>query len=754
MIDFVKFKELEFTGEQFEKDILPFFLQAKANILFYQGDKLIAVNDDFIKEFSYQDKSLDQIDAALWSLPRERRRFLDNVSMVLSGQKAVDTDYLLLNGNGEETPASIQFGHFRIKDGEDMYGCLLLMTPPYTAIDKVIENLGEDIFRVIAEQSLNGIILVNDRLQLIYANPAALSIYGYDSFEEGAKVPIVNMIAPESLKMAIERARNWMEGGVNPPLVRFKIIRKDGEMRDVEALSHYVNIKGVRCQFNSIIDITERVRAEKALRESEQRFRSLVETTSDWVWEVDRNGVYIYTSPKVKDLLGYEPEEVIGKTPFNLMPGDEAERVAALFRDIVESRKPFARLENTNLHKDGNEVVIETSGVPIFDANGNLSGYRGIDRDITERNQAEEALLNAASEWKKTFDVIPDMIVVLDSEQKITRINKATTKAFGFSYKELLGKNYFNIINNFENSAEFRDYCNKTSDGKKYYLETHLPKLGGDFAITSTPILGDNGNVIGSVHVLRDITERKKAESELLEYEKQLRSLSSRLTLTEESERRRIASNLHDNVGQKLALSKIKLGALQKEVSSSEHLASLKEIQELIDETVKQTRLLISDISPPILYELGLEAAVEWIAKKTQEQHGIACEVEIPKQNIAIGNDVRVILFQAVREALFNVVKHAQASRVKISIMRKGEFIQIEIVDDGIGFEYHKKDRYWITSAGFGLFNNRERLNQIGGNLEIVSASGQGTKTILTAPLKLDQKTGEAENNEHKDYSS
>ncbi|MBW2005174.1 MAG: PAS domain S-box protein [Deltaproteobacteria bacterium] len=128
----------------------------------------------------------------------------------------------------------------------------------------------------------------------------------------------------------------------------------------------------------------------EALSESEDRFRYLVETTSDWIWEVDQNSIYTYVSPKVKDLLGYELEEVIGKTLFDLMPADEAERVGGLFRDLVDSREPFKDLENTNLHKDGHHVVLETSGVPIFDKAGNLTGFRGIDRDITERKQVEE----------------------------------------------------------------------------------------------------------------------------------------------------------------------------------------------------------------------------------------------------------------------------------------------------------------------------------------------------------------------------
>lgn len=137
-------------------------------------------------------------------------------------------------------------------------------------------------------------------------------------------------------------------------------------------------------------EVKHRKQIEKTLRKSEDKYRSLVETTSDWIWEVDQNSIYIYASPKVKDLLGYEPIEVIGKTPFDLMPEDEVERVGGLFRGIFDSRESFNGLENTNLHKDGQHVVLETSGVPVLDKDGNLVGYRGMDRDISDRKQGEE----------------------------------------------------------------------------------------------------------------------------------------------------------------------------------------------------------------------------------------------------------------------------------------------------------------------------------------------------------------------------
>jgi PAS domain S-box-containing protein len=164
-------------------------------------------------------------------------------------------------------------------------------------------------------------------------------------------------------------------------------------------------------------DITECKRMEEALRKNEERFRALTENTSDWIWEVDENAVYTYSSPKIKELLGYEPEEIIGKTPFDLMTPEDAKRVATEFGVIAEAQKPFDRLENENLHKDGQILVLETSGVPIFDANGNFRGYRGIDRDISERKKREEELKTHREHIKLInkilrHDIINDLNVI------------------------------------------------------------------------------------------------------------------------------------------------------------------------------------------------------------------------------------------------------------------------------------------------------------------------------------------------------
>jgi len=138
------------------------------------------------------------------------------------------------------------------------------------------------------------------------------------------------------------------------------------------------------------INALKRKEGEMALRESQERYRNLVETIKEWIWEIDASGLYAYSSPRLKDILGYEPEEVLGKTPFCLMPPEEADRVREIFREFVAEKKPIIALENTYIHKDGHKVIMETSGVPFFAPDGTLLGYRGVDRDITERKKFEE----------------------------------------------------------------------------------------------------------------------------------------------------------------------------------------------------------------------------------------------------------------------------------------------------------------------------------------------------------------------------
>ncbi len=271
-------------------------------------------------------------------------------------------------------------------------------------------------------------------------------------------------------------------------------------------------------------DILKREEMEGKLRESEQRFRSLVETTSDWVWEIDQNHTYTYCSPKIWDLLGYRPDEMIGTKPFNYMPPEEADRIMAEFLDVAKDYKPLSALENINLHKDGRQVILETSGVPVFDRAGIFSGYRGIDRDITERKRAEEALKRSEARVRLLLDSTGEAIYGIDLRGDCTFANPSCARILGYPGPEsLLGKNMHQLIHHsFPDGrplpAEDCRIYKAFREGQGMHVDDEFlwraDGSGFPAEYWSYPQV-DGDKIIGAVVAFNDITERKQSEEKI-----------------------------------------------------------------------------------------------------------------------------------------------------------------------------------------------------------------------------------------------
>jgi len=512
-----------------------------------------------------------------------------------------------------------------------------------------------------------------------------------------------------------------------------------------QLLNELIELRQKNVELNEALN--ECRQCNKILKESEERLRALIENTSDWIWEVDKVGRVTYSNPKVKDLLGYEPEEILGKTSFDHMPAEEIQRVREIFEKAVREKKSFLSLEKTKLRKDGRRVVLEASAVPIFDSKENLLGYRGIDRDITVRKEMEEkqkkytsALRDRVKELNCLFkisNIIEKQLTPF--EEKIQKIVDLIPPAYQYpeitcaqvslngqtfntkKFKETIWKQESDIIVRYHQIGTL----------KVCYLEEKPECDEGPFQKEERNLT----NVIAER--IAGIFERKLARGKLNSYQQKLRSLASELSLTEERERRRIATELHDGVGQMLFLTKLKVEELQQKMSSLGLIDSLNEIHGLIEQVIKDTRSLTFELSPPTLYLLGFEKAVEWLTEQIQEQHSIKCHIVNDEHPKPLKDDIRVLLFQAVRELLINTAKHAQAKKVNVSIVRYNNTIKVSIEDDGVGFVLSKNGFSWDKTNGFGLFSIKERLDHLGGKLEIESEPGKGTRATLLAPLFL-----------------
>lgn len=272
--------------------------------------------------------------------------------------------------------------------------------------------------------------------------------------------------------------------------------------------------------------------AEKALRESEKRFHSLVETTSDWIWEVDPNGFYTFSNSKVRDILGYDPGEVVGKKPFDFMPAHEAERVAALFGDIAESQRPFSGLENINLHKDGRQIVLETSGVPIFDEKGNFSGYKGIDRDTTKRKQMEEELRQREREYRSIFENSVMGIFRIGPDARYLSVNPAGARMHGYRSPEEMIEAVTDITHQVyvhpEDRKRLREPLERDGFVEDFEVE-HYTKDGSTIwvSVNARVIRDASGAILYYETTSQNITGRKRAEEELVRLNRIQRMLSN-----------------------------------------------------------------------------------------------------------------------------------------------------------------------------------------------------------------------------------
>jgi PAS domain S-box-containing protein len=273
-----------------------------------------------------------------------------------------------------------------------------------------------------------------------------------------------------------------------------------------------------------ITEIEERKKAEDAQRKSEQKYRTLVETTSDLVWEMDRDLALTYASPKVLEILGYEPAEILGMRYSGLMPPAEASRVAGSVNSSEVARKPFNLLENVFVHKSGHRVLLETSGIPIFDQQGEFCGYRGISRDITERERAEEQLRESEEKYRHLVENINDVLFAISEDGVITYVSPAIESLGGYLPAEIIGRHFSEFIYP-EDLPRVKDAFEQIASGRFEPSEYRILTAsdGIRWVRSSSKGLMADGHFVGLQGLITDITYRKEAEAEKERLEAQLR---------------------------------------------------------------------------------------------------------------------------------------------------------------------------------------------------------------------------------------
>jgi two-component system sensor histidine kinase/response regulator len=375
------------------------------------------------------------------------------------------------------------------------------------------------------ESAQEAIVLADKQGHVIRVNTEFMRLFGYTN-DEIIGQHIDQLVAPSN---AQDQALFITQRTIRGEKMRLETVRrrKDGQLIDVSILASPIVVDGkLEAIYGIYRDISSQKKMIEVLRNSEKRFQDIALSSADWIWEVDKEGKYTFASGRVKQILGYEPQEIIGKSPFDLMTQEEAPRVRGIFAQIYREKKPIIDLENWNLTKDGKKVLILTNGVPILNDKGEIFGYRGVDKDITDKKWAEDQLKENAEKYRLIFESFHDVYYRTDRDGKITEISPSVLNQAGFSPEEVIG----HPVTDFYESPHDRDalMARLKEEGFVNDYELNLVSKNGRKIYTSVNarmLFDENRQPIGVEGVLRDITERKKAEESLKKSEEHFRNI-------------------------------------------------------------------------------------------------------------------------------------------------------------------------------------------------------------------------------------
>lgn len=504
------------------------------------------------------------------------------------------------------------------------------------------------------------------------------------------------------------------------------VVLNQSEFKEPEFIKNILELSSIRAGAE-----LERIVSDQALKKSEASFRALLNATTEVAFMIDKKEILQTLNDSFANELGQDVESLIGKNAFNLLQPKLANERRKHFKEVNRTRKSVRFVDQNQGQWSDNNIY------PIMDAEGQIERYAIYSKDITEQKIAEEQLRKSEEKFSSAFYTSPHFMGISTLEEgEFLAVNDAIKDIFAYSKDEVIGRKVTDL-GLYASPSTRQEIVSRLRTGNKIQrMDVKARKKDGELfdAEYSASVLVLDGQKC-LLSIVDDVTTKKQAERDLLIYQDNLRSMASELATVEDREKRTIAEYLHDHLGQSLALAKIKIGSALRKEPRQEIAGLLNDIEYDITDAINYSQSVIYELSPPILYELGLLEALKWKMDEFEKKQGIKTKLSIPAKISTMEQDISIVLFRSVTEILNNVVKHAAATAVTLSIVEEKDSIRLSVSDNGIGFDYNPSKVDHSKDHKFGLFSIREKMIYIGGGMDIKPAEKGGTVISLFVPL-------------------
>jgi PAS domain S-box-containing protein len=474
-------------------------------------------------------------------------------------------------------------------------------------------------------------------------------------------------------------------------------------------------------------DLTER----KKLEDAKFFLAAIVESSQDSVVTINFDGEITSWNKAAQELYGYSAKDAVGKPLAMLTLPEDIKEIFANIDKIKNSRK-VKIYDTVRVHKDGREMDLEIMLSPVKNSKGQVIGVSTVARDITIRKASDDALRASQERYRAVLESATDYaIFTIDENNKVNSWSKGAENIFGWKEREIIGSDAAILFTpeDRQNGEHLKELKAALREGRAEDERWHIRKDSSLFFASGLLMRLDNGES-GYVKICRDQTDRVKAETVQRE-----KDMLAQFVSTQEDERRRIARDIHDHVGQQLTVLRLKLDALREMCDDQTICDEIDRVNEITEQLDKEVDFLAWELRPAALDDLGLRVSLENFVNEWSHHTGVAAEFHangLSKTRLPF--EIETNLYRIGQEALNNVYKHAKAKNVSVLLEKRKDTVLLIVEDDGIGFNPKDKRN---RAKGIGLIGMSERAKICGGTLEIESSKGNGTTIFARVqPLK------------------